>query len=90
MFVTAEVTVEQAKVDVAVPRTALHSVDSQPVVFIEAGDGFRLRAVTPGKRDKHSVEIQAGLAPGERVVTHGGFTLKSELLRSEFAGGDTD
>jgi cobalt-zinc-cadmium efflux system membrane fusion protein len=33
------------------------------------------------------VEIRSGLAPGERYVSQGGFTLKAELSREQFGDG---
>ena len=87
MFASAEVTVERAEVEIAVPTTALHSLDDETVVFVQGSEGFRPRRVAVGSRDAQWAEIEAGLSPGERVVVRGGFTVKSELLRSEFSGG---
>ncbi len=87
MFATAEVTVESSEVEIAVPVAALHSLDDKTVVFVRASTGFRTRPVTTGRRDMQWAEIREGLAAGEQVVVHGGFTVKSELLRSEFGGG---
>jgi cobalt-zinc-cadmium efflux system membrane fusion protein len=87
MFASAEVTVERAEVEIAVPVTALHSQGDATVVFVADGTEFRPRPVTVGRRDARWAEIRAGLAAGERIVVDGGFTLKSELLRSEFGGG---
>ena len=84
MFATAEVTVERAEVEIAVPTTALHSLGDETVVFVENSEGFRPRPVTVVRRDPQWVEIREGLTSGERVVVHGGLTVKSELLRSDF------
>ena len=46
MFATAEVTVERAEVEIAVPTTALHSLGGDTVVFVESDGGFRPRPVT--------------------------------------------
>jgi cobalt-zinc-cadmium efflux system membrane fusion protein len=87
MFATAEVTVEREEVEIAVPVTALHSLDGESLVFVQGNGGFRPRPVTIGRQDPQWVEVLEGLAPGEQVVVHGGFTVKSEMLRSEFSGG---
>ena len=87
MFATAEVTVERAEVEIAVPVTALHSLGDEAVVFVQGGEGFRPRPVTVGSRDAEWAEVVEGVSAGERVVVHGGFTVKSELLRSELGGG---
>ena len=87
MFATAQVTVERSEVEIAVPVTALHSLDGETVVFVQGAEGFRPARVTIGSRDSQWAEIREGVARGESVVVQGGFTVKSELLRSEFGGG---
>jgi len=76
------------EVKIAVPRTALQVVEDKNVIFVKTDDGFEPRPVTIGQKDKEQVEILAGLARGERYISKGGFTLKSELARSglEHAG----
>jgi cobalt-zinc-cadmium efflux system membrane fusion protein len=87
MFASALVTVERDEVEIAVPLTALHSLGDATVVFVADGTEFRPRAVTVGRRDARWAEVRAGLAAGEQIVVDGGFTLKSELLRSALGGG---
>jgi cobalt-zinc-cadmium efflux system membrane fusion protein len=87
MFATAEVTVEQVDAEIAVPVSALHSLGEQTVVFVQDSDGFRPRPVTLGPRDAQWAEVEEGLSPGETIVVQGGFTVKSELLRSQLGGG---
>jgi len=87
MFASALVTVERAEVAIAVPVSALHSLNDATVVFVADGTKFRPRVVTVGRRDGQRAEIRSGLAAGESIVVDGGFTLKSELRRSEFGGG---
>ncbi len=87
MFATAEVTVERVEAEVAVPLSALHSLGDETVVFVQGPEGFRPRPVTLGVRDREWAEVERGLVPGERIVIEGGFTVKSELLRSELGGG---
>jgi len=87
MFVTARVQIDRVEVPVAVPRQAIHELEGAPVVFVETGDGFRARAVRTGRQGEEIVQIESGLAAGERVVTRGGFTIKSEIQREELSGG---
>ncbi len=87
MFVTGRIVVERTKVPLAVPRTALQTIADQTVVFVETDEGFQPRAVTTGRADDDLVEIRMGLAPGERYVSRGGFTLKAELSREQFGDG---
>jgi cobalt-zinc-cadmium efflux system membrane fusion protein len=74
-------------VPVAVPRTALHTFEGQTVVFLATDEGFTPRSVELGLAGATHVEILAGLAPGERYVSAGGFTVKAELAKESFSGG---
>ena len=64
-----------------VPDGAVQEHEGRAFVFVHAGgDAFQRRDVKLGRRAENSVEIVAGLAAGEPVVTAGGFALKSRLL----------
>ncbi len=87
MFVSGRVVVERTDVPLAVPVTTLQTMADQTVVFVEADAGFQARTVTTGRSDDRYVEIRTGLTPGERYVSHGGFTLRAELSREQFDAG---
>lgn len=87
MFVTGEVVVATEDVQVAVPRTALFTLDDEMVVFVETDHGFEPREVEIGRRGSVSVEVVAGLDAGTPVVVSGGFTLKAELGKDSFGHG---
>ena len=63
------------------PRHALVLIDGKPGVFLATGTTVKFRPVTTGLEDKDSVEIRAGLADGDRIVTTGAAGLHD---------GDTD
>jgi len=89
MFVVGEVEVARHDAAVAVPRSALFTVEGRAAVFVadRDGDGFLVRPVTVGVQDAALAEITAGLAPGETFVARGGFTLKAELEKASFGHG---
>lgn len=87
MFVTARIEVGRDEVAVAVPRSAIATVEGRATVFVETGGGFEPRPVRLGREGERSVEIRDGLVAGDRYVARGGFTLKSELAREELSGG---
>ena len=84
MFVEATVTLGRIDLSLAVPVSALHTVDGEPVVFIRDARGFEPRHVTVGRTDEKCVEILSGLTAGEVYVREGGFTIKAELQKSSF------
>jgi cobalt-zinc-cadmium efflux system membrane fusion protein len=82
-FVHARLTTRgEGELAIAVPRKALLQVDGELSVFVQLGsEKFVARAVEAGRTAGDLVEIKRGLSEGERLVTEGGFVLKSELLR---------
>jgi cobalt-zinc-cadmium efflux system membrane fusion protein len=77
-----------------VPETAIVSEGPERIVFVEIGPRtFEKRVVQvsslapPGSGNSSSgrVAISGGLRTGERVVTRGAFTLKSELAKASFS-----
>lgn len=66
----------------AVPTTAVASVEGRDVVFVQAGErAFEIRPVATGRADGEWVEIRSGLVDGESLAVSGVFTLKSEALK---------
>ncbi len=65
-----------------IPLSAVQRVDNQPLVFVQlAANRFVRREVELGSATGDVVEVRAGLAPGERIVSAGSFYLKTALLR---------
>lgn len=85
-FVTAGIAVERREVPVAVPFTAVQTVDGRKAVFVRTSEGFGKRDVVLGRRDGPLIEIVSGLSAGETVATTNTFSLKAELSKP----GDED
>lgn len=67
---------------IAVPRKALLQLDGEPSVFVQLDkEKFVARPIEVGRVAGDLVEIKRGLMEGDRLVTEGGFVLKSELAR---------
>ena len=87
MFIEAEVTLAETEAEVVVPQTAVIEYQGAQVVFVREGDRWHPRPVIPGAKDRDHVAIRSGLTSGEEYVAKGGFTLKADLLKSEFESG---
>jgi multidrug efflux pump subunit AcrA (membrane-fusion protein) len=62
-----------------VPRSAVISRGSGPVVFLDKGDGhYTPRAVLLGRTGDEFYEVLAGLDAGDKVVTNGNLLIDSE------------
>ncbi|WP_095118212.1 efflux RND transporter periplasmic adaptor subunit [Pseudomonas sp. Irchel s3f10] len=79
LFVTALVATDSREAKVAVPESAIQTVEDKSTVFVRTDDGFEARAVELGSRAGGHVEITQGLEPGAQVASAGSFVLKSEL-----------
>ncbi|MBV7479341.1 efflux RND transporter periplasmic adaptor subunit [Pseudomonas sp. PDM31] len=79
LFVTALVATDSRQARVAVPETAIQTVEDKPTVFVRTSDGFKAQPVELGSRAAGQVEITQGLEAGVQVASAGSFILKSEL-----------
>ncbi|MGH7786678.1 MAG: efflux RND transporter periplasmic adaptor subunit [Candidatus Binatia bacterium] len=80
MYATVEIEAELAPRALLVPREAVIDTGSEQVAFVaQPGGHFDPRRVRMGASgDDGSVQILAGLAPGEQVVTSGQFLIDAE------------
>jgi len=70
------------KEGLSVPREAIVQVDGNPTVFVAETETTVIpRAIEIGISGPDRIEVTAGLAAGDVVVTDGVFALKSELFR---------
>jgi RND family efflux transporter MFP subunit len=82
MFVQASTAAGGERRALVVPEESVQDDEGRPIVFVKTGEKtFVRRAVETGERLDGAVEILAGLAEGETVVTSGSFLLKSELRK---------
>ncbi len=88
MFV--DVTVQGASIheasELTVPSDAVQRIGERTVMFVPTDDPerFEVRDVDLGDEVGGARIVRSGLAVGDRVVTKGGFTLKSLLLKGQF------
>lgn len=86
-FVQGTLTHGAGRQSLAVPESAVITVDGREVVFVQAGEGrFAMRPVTIGVEANGRREIVDGLAAGEEVAVSGVFLLKSALVRGGEGG----
>jgi len=90
MFATATIASHEGgeeKTVLAVSAAAIQQIEGMPAVFVQLGErSFARRWVTLGESFDQWIEVVSGVEEGERVVSKGSFTLKSELLKDTLAG----
>lgn len=77
--VTAEVTLAETSVPLAIRSSAIQTLESRDVVFVLDDDGFEPHPVRMGRTDGELTEIVEGLATGDRYAAANSFILKAEL-----------
>jgi len=79
LFVTGQIVIDDVSADVIVPKEALVRLDGLTCVFLHTDRGFVPQTVVAGRANDSSVEITTGLKAGQKYVSRGAYTLKSEL-----------
>ncbi len=77
--VTAEVTLAETAVPLAISSSAVQNLEGRDVVFMLHEDGFEPRPVKLGRSDGEMTEVLEGLAAGDRYAAANSFILKAEL-----------
>ena len=68
----------------AIPESALVDDGGRPIVFVQTGgESFERRPVTLGERQSGRVQVTAGVAPGERVVTRGAYLIRLASMSTQ-------
>ncbi|MBB3222102.1 efflux RND transporter periplasmic adaptor subunit [Pseudoduganella umbonata] len=73
----------------AVPRTAVQTVEDKPSVFVRDKNGFSVRPIVLGQSAGTYVTVQSGLHGDEQIAVSNTYILKAELGKGE-AGEDHD
>jgi cobalt-zinc-cadmium efflux system membrane fusion protein len=88
MFVEIEIPSQDSQNILAIPESAIQEVEDKKVVFVQQSETeFRKVPVVTGTLSDGIIEIRQGLKVGDKVVTSGGFALKSELMKGEIGHG---
>lgn len=67
-------------------ENSLQTYNKENFVFIDLGNGkYKKTVITLDKKFDNGYLIKKGIKKGDKVVTQGTFTLKSELLKNQFS-----
>lgn len=93
MFVNGQVAIpkpqSEARLVVAVPQSALQTLEARTVIFVQTEPGVFVRhPVETGHTFEGFTEILAGLKAGDVIVTEGSFVLKSEFAKATLKEDD--
>lgn len=81
-FVTAQVTIAQHQVPLAVRRSALQSFRDFTVVYAQFGDTYEVRMLDLGHASGNWAEVLGGLDAGTRYVTRNSYVVKADIEKS--------
>jgi cobalt-zinc-cadmium efflux system membrane fusion protein len=82
-FITAEIPIGGTAAPIAVPKSAVQTVNGTPAVFVRDGESFEARKIKTGREDDDQIEVLSGLSAGETIAIDNTFILKAELGKSE-------
>ncbi|KGM56154.1 cation transporter [Lysobacter arseniciresistens ZS79] len=82
MTVSAEATVAEQRVPLAVRESGLQGFRDFTVVFAQIGETYEVRMLELGARDGEWVEVLGGLKPGTNYVTEQSFLIKADIEKS--------
>ncbi|HKR14687.1 MAG TPA: efflux RND transporter periplasmic adaptor subunit [Pyrinomonadaceae bacterium] len=91
MFVQAgfQASAAAAGQELVIKSEALQRIEDRTVVFLPKDDepgAFEVREVQVGAESGGYARVLAGLEMGQKVVTKGSFTLKTQMLKGELGG----
>lgn len=81
-FVTANVTVAEVQVPLAVRRDSMQRFRDSDVVFEQVGDAYEARMLELGRSDANYIEVLGGLNNGARYVTRNSYLIKADIEKS--------
>jgi cobalt-zinc-cadmium efflux system membrane fusion protein len=81
-FVTAEITVGEHEVPLAVRREGLQAFRDFTVVFAQVGDQYEVRMLDLGREAGEYVEVLGGIEPGTRYVAANSYVIKADIEKS--------
>ncbi len=87
MFVTGSALLEEIRLPLLLPKSALLEMEGKKVVFVKTPEGLEPRPVKTGREDETSVEILEGLSAGQVYVKENAFVVKAELRKGAFGEG---
>ncbi len=81
-FITAEITVGEHEVPLAVRREGLQAFRDFTVVYAQVGDQYEVRMLELGREAGEYVEVLGGIEPGTRYVAANSYVIKADIEKS--------
>jgi cobalt-zinc-cadmium efflux system membrane fusion protein len=81
-FVSAEITVGEHEVPLAVRREGLQAFRDFTVVYAQVGDQYEVRMLDLGREAREYVEVLGGIEPGTRYVAANSYVIKADIEKS--------
>jgi multidrug efflux pump subunit AcrA (membrane-fusion protein) len=82
LYVHAAVAIEERVLALAVPASAVQTIDKIRVLFVRTPEGFEKRQVMLGDGDDRLFEVLSGVSKSETIAVTNTFALKAEFLKS--------
>jgi cobalt-zinc-cadmium efflux system membrane fusion protein len=81
-FITAEITVGEHAVPLAVRREGIQAFRDSTVVYVQMGDEYEVRMLDLGRAAGDYVEVLGGIDPGTRSVAANSYIITADIEKS--------
>jgi cobalt-zinc-cadmium efflux system membrane fusion protein len=81
-FVTADVTIGEYSVPLAVRRTGIQTSRGSSVVYVQVGEEYEARPLELGREAGAYVEVLSGLQPDTRYVSENSYVIRADIEKS--------
>lgn len=79
LFVNVEVIYDHTHAKVAVPRSAIQTLEEEQVIFIVDHNNYKAVPVELGLADKKWVEVLSGVSAGQQYVAENSYLIKADI-----------
>lgn len=78
MIISADVIMSERQVPVAIPTSAIQTMNQRPTIFVRDGASFEIRQILLGAQNNDFAEVLEGLDEGEEYVATNSFLMKAD------------
>lgn len=83
LLVEGQIIVGEFRVDLAVEKAAIQTLNEQPGVFVKNASEYGFAPLRLGRADDRYVEVLSGLNPGQSYVSKNSYLIKADIEKSE-------
>jgi cobalt-zinc-cadmium efflux system membrane fusion protein len=88
LLVEGRIIVNEFKVELAVEKDAIQTMNDLEGVFVQSSDGYTFKPLKLGRSDEKYIEVLSGLDRDQKYVHKNSYLIKADILKSEVEDHD--